>query len=81
MNVQTRAASSADETAAPVLQRAREGAIELLTLNRPGARNSLSEDLLKALAAAWTEIAADRSVRAVVLAAEGPAFCAGHYLK
>lgn len=77
MNVQTRT----HETTAPVLLRERDGEIAVLTLNRPRARNSLSEDLLKALSAAWTEIAADRTVRAVVLAAEGPAFCAGHDMK
>jgi enoyl-CoA hydratase/carnithine racemase len=69
------------ETAAPVLLRARDGEIALLTLNRPAARNSLSEALLVALSEAWREIAADRSVRAVVLAADGPAFCAGHDMK
>ncbi len=53
----------------------------VLTLNRPEARNSLSEDLLGALAAELTAIAADRGVRAVVLAAAGPAFSAGHDLK
>ena len=68
-------------TAAPVLLRERDGEIALLTLNRPAARNSLSEDLLAALSDAWREIAGDRSIRAVVLAAEGPAFCAGHDLK
>ena len=77
MNVQTRTT----ESAAPVLKRERDGEIAFVVLNRPRARNSLSEDLLKALAAAWTEIAADKTVRAVVLAAEGPAFCAGHDLK
>ena len=77
MNVQTRT----PEATAPVLKRERDGDIALVVLNRPRARNSLSEDLLKALAAAWSEIAADKSVRAVVLAAEGPAFCAGHDLK
>jgi enoyl-CoA hydratase/carnithine racemase len=56
-------------------------AIAILTLNRPGARNSLSEALLRALEAAFTKIAADRSVRAVVITANGPAFCAGHDLK
>jgi enoyl-CoA hydratase/carnithine racemase len=69
------------QTAMPVLLRERQGDIATLVLNRPGARNSLSEDLLQALSAALTKIAADRSVRAVVLAAEGPAFCAGHDLK
>jgi enoyl-CoA hydratase/carnithine racemase len=68
-------------TAAAVLLSERDGEIAVLTLNRPAARNSLSEALLTALSAAWREIAADRSIRAVVLAANGPAFCAGHDLK
>jgi len=53
----------------------------VLTLNRPAARNSLSESLLRALGDALTEIAADKSVSAVVIAASGTAFCAGHDLK
>src|SRR5581483_484632 len=65
----------------PVLLRERDDEIALLTLNRPAARNSLSEALLLALSEAFTDIAADRSVRAVVLAANGPAFSAGHDLK
>jgi enoyl-CoA hydratase/carnithine racemase len=68
-------------TEAPVLLRERAEEIAVLVLNRPAARNSLSEALIAAMAAALTEIAADRSVRAVVLAANGPAFCAGHDLK
>jgi enoyl-CoA hydratase/carnithine racemase len=64
-----------------VLMREREGDIAVLTLNRPAARNSLSEALLGALSVASSDIAADRSIRAVVLAANGPAFCAGHDLK
>jgi enoyl-CoA hydratase/carnithine racemase len=75
------AAAPPAKTATPVLLRERDGEIAVLTLNRPAARNSLSEALLAALAAAWTEIAADRSIRAVVLAANGPAFCAGHDMK
>jgi enoyl-CoA hydratase/carnithine racemase len=51
------------------------------TLNRPEARNSLSEALLVALGDAFTEIAHEPKVRAVVLAANGPAFSAGHDLK
>src|SRR5579885_181654 len=65
----------------PVLLRERDGEIAVLVLNRPQPRNSLSEALLKALSAALAEIKADTSVRAVVLAANGPAFCAGHDLK
>ena len=71
----------ASTAAAAVLLSERDGEIAVLTLNRPAARNSLSEALLIALSEAWREIAADRSIRAVVLAANGPAFCAGHDLK
>jgi enoyl-CoA hydratase/carnithine racemase len=78
MNVQTPARAAVD---VPVLLRERDGATALLILNRPQARNSLSEALLVALGAAFTEIAADRSIRAVVIAGNGPAFCAGHDLK
>jgi enoyl-CoA hydratase/carnithine racemase len=68
------------ETTAILLREDRDG-IATLTLNRPAARNSLSEDLIKALSAAWDQIAADRSLRVVILRANGPAFCAGHDLK
>lgn len=80
MSNQTAAASTAD-AAAPVLLRERHKDVALLVLNRPQARNSLSEALLGALSAAFTEIAADKNVRAVVVAANGPAFSAGHDLK
>ena len=66
---------------APVLLRERDKDVAILVLNRPEARNSLSEAVLIALSSALTEIAADKTVRAVVLAANGPAFCAGHDLK
>jgi enoyl-CoA hydratase/carnithine racemase len=65
----------------PVLLSERADEIALLVLNRPQPRNSLSEALLNALSAALREIKNDRTVRAVVLAANGPAFCAGHDLK
>jgi len=80
MNLRTAAASTAEETA-PVLLRERNKDIALLVLNRPPARNSLSEALLAALSDAWRDIAADPGIRAVVLAANGPAFCAGHDMK
>jgi enoyl-CoA hydratase/carnithine racemase len=67
--------------AAPVLLHEHRGGITLLTLNRPEARNSLSEALLAALGEAVEAIAKDADVRAVVIAANGPAFCAGHDLK
>jgi enoyl-CoA hydratase/carnithine racemase len=76
MNIQT--PTRATEA---VLLRERDGGVAVLTLNRPQARNSLSEALLSALTQSLTDIAADKSVRAVVLAANGPGFCAGHDLK
>jgi enoyl-CoA hydratase/carnithine racemase len=55
--------------------------VAVLTLNRPQARNSLCEAMLKALSNALAAIAHERAVRAVILAANGPAFSAGHDLK
>ena len=52
-----------------------------LTLNRPHAFNALSEAMLAALQHEFDAIVEDKSVRAVVVAAEGKAFCAGHDLK
>jgi enoyl-CoA hydratase/carnithine racemase len=57
------------------------GAVRLLTLNRPAARNALSRDLIRALYAALTSADADDAVRAVVLTGTDPAFCAGVDLK
>ena len=65
----------------PILLREMVGPIALLALNRPAARNSLSEALIAELHATLNEIGADASVRAVVIAANGPAFSAGHDLK
>ncbi len=52
-----------------------------LTLNRPQAFNALSEGLLEALQTELSQIARDDGARAVVLAAAGRAFCAGHDLR
>ncbi len=79
MNAQAATAKLAAD--APILLREDKGSIAILTLNRPQARNSLSEAMLETLGDALTAIARERSVRAVVLAANGPAFCAGHDLK
>jgi enoyl-CoA hydratase/carnithine racemase len=76
MNIQTARSAAQD-----VLLREQIGPVAVLTLNRPAARNSLSEALLRALSEAFAEIGRDPSVRAVVLAASGSAFCAGHDLK
>jgi enoyl-CoA hydratase/carnithine racemase len=66
---------------APVLLREAHGSVALLTLNRPTARNALSEEMIAALHAAIDAISRDDAVRAVVIAANGPAFSAGHDLK
>src|SRR5467141_2610136 len=52
-----------------------------LALNRPQAFNSLSEAMLADLQREFDAIARDESVRVVILAGEGKAFCAGHDLK
>src|SRR5712675_542178 len=65
----------------PILLRETVGSIAVLTLNRPEARNSLSEGLIAELQAALNAIRDDGSVRAVVIAANGPAFSAGHDMK
>lgn len=65
----------------PILRREDADGIALLVLDDPPSRNALSESMLRALLDALKAIASDQTVRAVVLAAEGPAFCAGHDLK
>jgi len=55
--------------------------VTTLTLNRPDQYNALSQAMLSALQTHLDNIAADDSVRVVVIAAEGKAFCAGHDLK
>jgi enoyl-CoA hydratase/carnithine racemase len=64
-----------------ILLRETLGSTTLLTLNRPVARNSLSEAMIAALHAALNEIGDDNSIRALVIAANGPAFSAGHDMK
>ncbi len=66
---------------APILTKELDGAVAILTLNRPEARNALSEELMGALQTALDQAAGDKAVKAVVIAASGPAFCAGHDLK
>jgi enoyl-CoA hydratase/carnithine racemase len=65
----------------PILLRETLGSIAVLTLNRPQARNSLSEGLLAELHTALKDIRDDAKVRAVVIAASGSAFSAGHDMK
>jgi enoyl-CoA hydratase/carnithine racemase len=73
-------ASSGPRTEAPLLREDAD-AIAVVTLNRAQARNTLNESVLAALSDELSAISSDRRVRAVVLAANGPAFSAGHDLK
>jgi enoyl-CoA hydratase/carnithine racemase len=66
--------------ASPLL-RLDSGRIVTLTLNRPAARNALSEALIDALSGELDRIAADGTVRVVLLTAEGSVFSSGHDLK
>ena len=57
-----------------------EGPIAVVTLNRPQRRNALSLELMRELIRCLDEIASDRDLRAVILAAAGNVFCSGHDL-
>ena len=67
--------------AEPLVLRQDNGGIATVTLNRPRQYNALSSTVLTALQAILDAIASDKSVRAVVIAGAGSAFCAGHDLK
>lgn len=58
-----------------------EPGVAVVTLNAPRSRNSLSRLLMAALHEVLARLADDREVAAIVLAASGPAFSAGHDLK
>ncbi|MEY2632104.1 MAG: hypothetical protein RIR00_758 [Pseudomonadota bacterium] len=64
-----------------ILREDRADGLTTLTLNRPAQFNSLSVAVLTALQAELDAIAASDSVRVVVIAGAGKAFCAGHDLK
>ena len=53
------------------------GAIATVTLNRPEVRNAFNDDLIARLADTFAELGARPELRCIVLAANGPAFCAG----
>ena len=77
----TARSSSPDSATSPVLLRGDIDGIALLSLNRPQARNTLSEATLAALHDQFASIARDDQVRAVVISHDGSAFCAGHDMK
>lgn len=64
-----------------VLRTDRADGLTTLTLNRPAQFNSLSKDMLIAVQAELDDIATSATVRVVVIAGAGKAFCAGHDLK
>ncbi|OWY27577.1 enoyl-CoA hydratase [Herbaspirillum robiniae] len=70
-----------DETSQAILLRDDRQGVTTLTLNRPQQFNALSEAMLEALQMQLDLLAKDDSVRCVVLAASGRAFCAGHDLR
>jgi enoyl-CoA hydratase/carnithine racemase len=65
----------------PYVLRSDAGAVATLTMNRPDSINALSSAMIDALQVEFDRIAADASVRIVVIAAAGKHFCAGHDLK
>lgn len=58
-----------------------EAGVAILKLNRAASRNALSLEMIAALHGAIDRCGADGATSAIVLAADGPAFCAGHDLK
>ncbi|MGH7156445.1 MAG: enoyl-CoA hydratase-related protein, partial [Acetobacteraceae bacterium] len=69
------------DTNTPPLLRADRDGVASLTLNRPHARNALSLALMAALTQELARIGEDHTVKVVILAGSGPAFCAGHDLR
>lgn len=64
-----------------ILLSRREGAVEILTLNRPEARNCLSEALLNALADKISEAGQSSDIKAIIITANGAVFSSGHDIK
>ena len=64
-----------------LILRSDQDGVAVLTLNAPKSINALSEEMLAALSEIMDEIAADRSVKVVILRSGGKHFCAGHNLK
>ncbi|MGH8735710.1 MAG: enoyl-CoA hydratase/isomerase family protein [Burkholderiales bacterium] len=60
-----------------MLEVTKAGGVARVTLNRPELRNAFDDELIKRLTAAFQDVSTDKSVRVMVLAGNGPAFCAG----
>lgn len=81
MNMDTNNTSTNNEAEDPILLREDNGGITTLTLYRPQQYNVLSRHMLTQLQQSLGDIANDHSIRVVIIAAAGKAFCAGHDLK
>ena len=81
MSAGTATDTIAPATAEPVLVTTIDEGVARLAMNRPRQYNAISMEMLEAMEAALAAIAADRSVRVVVLAGRGAAFSGGHDLK
>ena len=64
-----------------ILLETKSGKVARLTMNRPEARNSLSVAMMDRLCEAIKKLGAAKDVHVIVIAANGPGFCAGHDLK
>jgi enoyl-CoA hydratase/carnithine racemase len=62
------------------LLRTTDGSVAVITLNRPERRNPLSLGVMQELIACLDETAAETQIRAIILAASGKVFSAGHDL-
>lgn len=69
------------DTAEPVVRQERRGPAAWITLNRPAAHNALSAEVIAGLADGLRKAEDDKDARVVVLAGNGPSFCAGADLK
>ncbi|MDT7599184.1 MAG: enoyl-CoA hydratase [Pseudonocardiales bacterium] len=83
MTVPTRpdAAARPEDDEQPHCLLERRGAVLIVTMNRPHARNALSGPMLAIMKDAWDQVDGDPSIRACVLTGAGGAFCAGADLK
>jgi len=81
MNALSQVSQANQVSEAPYVLRSDSGGVACVALNRPAQFNALSWAMLEALIEECDRIAADDSVRVVVLSGEGKAFCAGHDLK
>ena len=70
-------AKSTSPSTPPVLTALDDRGVARVTLNRPDVRNAFDDALIKGLHASFISLGKDETVRAVILAGNGPAFCAG----